>query len=581
MNDFYNISVISTILKIFKVKDLIILGVIDKNLQEMINSVDLNVTTINMDKNNESIQDYPLNALPKLNNYDAIFINDDANWYTIFNELNIIKDTNKDFPLVFICNNKFPNKFRDSYINPDKIPKEFRHKYKDNFPICYNDEHIFINDGFYHAYDENTSRNGVSVAISDFLEENSHIGVMDINFIDEITVLYLKSPLNHKKIKIIVKHSDNEKIFVDISDRLIENQLLTSYINKFNLFDENLNNLEAEISKKDNLIITYEKQLKLNDNELDYKESQISGIKSKLDLKDVQIKNVESKLINKNRKINSLQNELSEINLKTQKLNEKESEYNKQIASLKNDLKNNETKLNNQFNKFSEKENEFKNKESEYNKQIASLKIDLKNNETKLNNQINSLKNDFNVKESQLNAQIKSNLEQLSENEYYINQKENQLDIKEKQLNSLQHIHNKQLAKLDTKEYCISCFKDEISNNHLEINYLNKKTLTKILLSPLSYLYLILKSNPREISINLKLYKALKNSECFDIGFYLNNNKDLIKSRWCKYFSPELHYVCKGFNENRIFNKKYFNRNSKSDLLNYLLTCEKSNLMED
>ena len=69
------------------------------------------------------------------------------------------------------------------------------------------------------------------------------------------------------------------------------------------------------------------------------------------------------------------------------------------------------------------------------------------------------------------------------------------------------------------------------------------------------------------------MYKSLKNSKCFDIGFYLNNNPDLIESKWCKFFSPELHYVCKGFDEGRLFNKKYFNRNSKKELLKYILTC--------
>ena len=43
----------------------------------------------------------------------------------------------------------------------------------------------------------------------------------------------------------------------------------------------------------------------------------------------------------------------------------------------------------------------------------------------------------------------------------------------------------------------------------------------------------------------------------------------MIGSKWCRYFSPELHYVCKGFDENRVFNKKYFKRTlyaTKKDL---------------
>ena len=138
----------------------------------------------------------------------------------------------------------------------------------------------------------------------------------------------------------------------------------------------------------------------------------------------------------------------------------------------------------------------------------------------------------------------------------------------------LQHRYTKQLSKNDNKDYCIRCFKDEIYNNNTEITYLKNKTLIRKILNPVGYMFLILRSNPKEISLNINLYKAIRDSKYFDIGFYLNNNPDLIESKWCKYFSPELHYVCKGFNENRVFNKKYFNIRSKKDLLTYLLNCE-------
>ena len=125
---------------------------------------------------------------------------------------------------------------------------------------------------------------------------------------------------------------------------------------------------------------------------------------------------------------------------------------------------------------------------------------------------------------------------------------------------------------MESNEYCIHCYKEKIENNNLEIEYLKNSSIIKRL-KVFEYLVLILKSNPKEIAINYKLYKALKNSKCFDIGFYLNNNKDIITSSWCKYFSPELHYVCNGFNEKRKFNKKYFNRNSKKELLTYIMKC--------
>ena len=160
---------------------------------------------------------------------------------------------------------------------------------------------------------------------------------------------------------------------------------------------------------------------------------------------------------------------------------------------------------------------------------------------------------------------------QKKDTQLKIYQKE--LNNKEMKLSSMKHSYTKQLSEIDNKKYCISCFKDEISNKHTEIQYLKNNNMIKKILAPISYLYLILKSDPKEISLNMNLFKTLKDSDCFDIGFYLNNNSDLIESKWCKYFSPELHYVCNGFEEQRTFNKKYFNRNSKKELLEYLLNC--------
>lgn len=468
MFKFYDLSIISKILNNFKVDKIILTGSPDEKIVNEILKYSKNVTAINLTelKSIKTIIDYPLNALKNQKNYNAIFINDDSNWYTVFNELNIIKDTNNEFPLIFLCNNKFPNKRRDSYSNPEKIPKEFRHENSEKLPIYYKNERINVFDGFYHATDENTPKNGVLTAIEDFISENNDIGIMDIHFLEEITILYPKNQSNQERIENIFKNSKGKEITdIDLPTKLIENELLVSYIDKHNISNEELNKLKMEISKKDTAILDYKNKIRNNNNELNYKNSQIEGIESKLSLKDSQIKNIESKLINKKITINGLQDEI-------------------------------------------------KNKQQE-------------------------------------------------------------LNMKEKELNSLQHIHIKQMSKIDNKEYCISCFKEEISNNHTEIRYLKNNTLTKKVLSPFGYLYLILKSKPNEVSLNLNLYKALKDSKCFDIGFYLNKNPDLIESKWCKYFSPELHYVCNGFNEERKFNKKYFNRDSKKDLLEYLLTCEK------
>ena len=224
MSDFYDFDVIPAILDNFKIKHVIISGVKDENLINQILNYDADYTLINtpMVKNLAVINENPLEALPILS-YDAIFIDDDSNWYTIFTQLNIIKDTNEEFPLIFICNNRFPNKRRDSYSNPDLIPEKFRNEYAEELPLFYNNEKITISDGFYHACEENTPQNGVLTGIEDFLAENSNIEIMGINFIEDITILYDNSSINKERTENIIKSINGVELNdLDLSNKLIE-----------------------------------------------------------------------------------------------------------------------------------------------------------------------------------------------------------------------------------------------------------------------------------------------------------------------------------------------------------------------
>lgn len=468
MYNYYDIDVIPIILNQFKVNDIIICGISDKVLLSKIfeycDEKDAYYTAID---SNDFLEDNFINGhileeLPKLNNYDAIFINDDPNWYSVYNELNIIKKNN-NFPLVFICNNIFPHKKRDSYMNPNLIPEEFRKEYSRELIL----EGIHIYDSFYHATEENTPKNGVQTAIEDFLSENSSIGLMDIRFLNGITILYPLNTISHLRMGKLTEELDGLSVNLeDVSDNIMENKLLINYFSNLPLSGEDLKLIDTfrnELDEKEQIIKDFEHKIEISNAELSYKNSKINGFDSKLDLKDSQIKNMESKLLNRDTKIDSLNKELKVAN--------------------------------------------------------------------------------------------------------------NQIEDTNNKLSSLRDYNTRQLSKLEGKEYCISCYKEEICNNHLEIEYLKKETFLRKLLSPFAYLFLIFKSNPKELFLNFKLYKALKSSKCFDIGYYLNNNEDIRESNWCNYFSPELHYVCNGFNEDRKFNKKYFNRNSKEELLEYIINC--------
>ena len=565
MDEVYTVDIIPLILKKFKAEKIIMSGITDDKLIDLLLNYDGEVSQINP-------QEYPLDSLPNFRNYDAIFIDDDSNWYTIFNELKIINRTNKQFPLVFICNNKFPNKTRDSYLNPDNIPEEFRQKYSEKLPICHDGKEIIINDGFYHAVEEGTSKNGVLTGINDFLSENTQIGKMNIRFIEDITILYLKQQVNQKRIESVLKNSGNEtSVEIDISDKIRENQLLISHIDKYNLYNEKFNEIEVEMAKNNCILHDFKNEIQSKNNELEYNESHINNIESKLNLKESQLQNIESKLINEKQE---------NINLKSQLENTEDDLKNtldvieQQKIDL-NNLKQTKNELINKIDNYRLKENEYSSRINELNNEITKKENYYNQTLSNKNNEINSLKGNIAQKESTFNEKEMEYRKQLDNKNSNIRQKENELENKQNQLDSLEHRYTKQLSKIDNEEYCISCFKDELSNNHLEIEYLKCNNLIKKILIPFIYLYLILNSKPRELSLNLNLYRTLKDSKCFNTGFYLNNNKDLIESKWYKYFSLELHYVCKGFYEKREFNKKYFNRNSKKELLEYLQNCEK------
>ena len=523
MFSYYDEDIIPIILNRFGVDDIVITGILDKKtliqVFEYCNNHNVSYNLIDF-KKEESV----LSVLPKFNNYSAIFLNDDANWYTVYNELKIIKENSKEFPLVFICNNNFPNKRRDSYINPSHIPDEFKQDYLDH--VIYDD--IIINDGFFHANSENSSKNGVLTAIEDFLEENDSIRMMNIRLLNNITILYLNNSISQIRLNKLSEEIEGMELK---QENLIENNSISKYIFNFGIFEDmhEIERIKQELEENKKIIRDYENRIKIHNDELNLKDSQIDNFVSKLDFKDSQIKEIESKLFNQKDEINELD---------------------KQIKSLKKVIV--------------VKDQSLKSNESNFHSKISSLESDVLKKERAEIELTNKIQDIIHQNESKLDEVKKENDLKIRD---IIHQNENNLlQVKKQSLNHLSQLNN--------KEYCISCYKEEISNNKAEITYLKRNSIKKKFLSPLAYIYLILNSNPNDLSLNLKLYKALKDSQCFDIGYYLKNNKDIQESKWCKYFSPQLHYVCKGFKESRKFNKKYFNRNSKKELLDYILNCQ-------
>lgn len=127
-----------------------------------------------------------LEVLPRLGmEFDAILLDGDHNWYTVFNELLLIEQFGllKKKGFVFLHDVGWPYGRRDMYYLPDTIPKEFRHPFskkgleRGNPRLVENE----FNAGFSNADMEGGPRNGVLTAVEDYV---AHTSGRFLKFID-------------------------------------------------------------------------------------------------------------------------------------------------------------------------------------------------------------------------------------------------------------------------------------------------------------------------------------------------------------------------------------------------------------
>ncbi|MBX7256853.1 MAG: class I SAM-dependent methyltransferase [Candidatus Hydrogenedentes bacterium] len=121
-----------------------------------------------------------LDVLPDLTQpFDCILIDGDHNWYTVYNELRIIRE--RELLLrggaIFLHDTWWPYGRRDGYYAPDRIPAQYRQ------PFAYQgivrgqsalSESEGVNAQIANATHEGGPRNGVLTAVEDFLHEYDH-----------------------------------------------------------------------------------------------------------------------------------------------------------------------------------------------------------------------------------------------------------------------------------------------------------------------------------------------------------------------------------------------------------------------
>jgi len=121
-----------------------------------------------------------LDILPRLTTYDAVLIDGDHNWYTVYSELRCIEQhivQHGTDVLVMLHDVDWPYARRDMYFNPEDIPPEYRQPHcrggltlERREPL----EDRGINPQHFHAIREGGERNGVLTAVEDFLKQSAY-----------------------------------------------------------------------------------------------------------------------------------------------------------------------------------------------------------------------------------------------------------------------------------------------------------------------------------------------------------------------------------------------------------------------
>ena len=115
-----------------------------------------------------------LDVLPTIDGtYDCILIDGDHNWFTVFNELRVIRERGllNHAGMIFFHDVDWPFGRRDMYYQPDTIPQEYRHEYERKGLIRGQSQLADVggaNAKDCNAVHEGGPRNGVLTAIEDF-----------------------------------------------------------------------------------------------------------------------------------------------------------------------------------------------------------------------------------------------------------------------------------------------------------------------------------------------------------------------------------------------------------------------------
>jgi cephalosporin hydroxylase/GT2 family glycosyltransferase len=118
-------------------------------------------------------------VLPSLPSADAVLVDGDHNWYTVYHELRMLADTARraevPLPVLVLHDVGWPYGRRDLYYEPERIPEEYRQRYAragmrpgESTLVWFGG----LNRHMANAWQEGGPRNGVMTAVDDFVAEH-------------------------------------------------------------------------------------------------------------------------------------------------------------------------------------------------------------------------------------------------------------------------------------------------------------------------------------------------------------------------------------------------------------------------
>ena len=338
-------------------------------------------------------RDLSLNVLADIKNVDVALIDGDHNWYTVYNELQLIfKNCDGKFPFIFCHDVGWPYGRRDLYYNPDNIPPYFQQPFKKAGILP--EQHELVESGglnshLYNSIYENNNKNGVLTAIEDFIHD-SHLDLMLYVFegINGLAVIFEKTKEN------ITVFENFNSIQYEIS-KLIEKERVLYLIelesikaqvkNQENINSECINHLEKLnllVDGKEKEISDYINKVAQLESHLAEKETENSDFMAKLKQSDLLIEEREKEISDYINKVAQLESHLAEKEtensdfvIKIKRLESLIEEKEKDRAIYKNKFEDSKQTISNLENLYSSSLQEEKNT----NEKLVKLELDMKN----------------------------------------------------------------------------------------------------------------------------------------------------------------------------------------------------------